>query len=254
VLLIHPGIFADWFVPLLKEPALTARYRLVRYHRAGCAGSGARTGPPSLSSEAAHARMLAAHLGIARAHVVGHSSSGNVALQLALDAPDFVHTLGVFEPALMSVASVATSRGFVGAAVQRYRAGDAAGAIDVFLAGTCGPGYRAPLDRALSNPIDRYAADAATFFEHELPALQRWTFGPDEGRRITQPVLAVVGERSLEYDPIWGERHQALLECLPHVEPFVLPGATHLLQVEKPTDLALRLAAFFSSHPMNVAA
>jgi hypothetical protein len=39
-------------------------------------------------------------------------------------------------------------------------------------------------------------ADADTFFGHELPGLRQWTFGPEQARRITQPVLAVVGENS----------------------------------------------------------
>ena len=116
VLLIHPGIFADWFTPLLQEPTLTSRYRLVHYHRAGCAGSSRVAGPVSLGQQAAHGRLLLQHLGIARAHVVGHSSSGNIALQLALDAPDVVQSLAVLEPALMSVPSAATSRAFVGTA------------------------------------------------------------------------------------------------------------------------------------------
>ncbi len=40
VVLIHAGVCADFFAPLLEEPALGDRYRLVRYHRAGYAGSG----------------------------------------------------------------------------------------------------------------------------------------------------------------------------------------------------------------------
>jgi pimeloyl-ACP methyl ester carboxylesterase len=85
VVLIHPGNFADWFTPLLDEPALTGHYRALTYHRAGCAGSSRIAGPISLAQQAAHCRSLMRHLGIERAHVVGHSSSGNIALQLALD-------------------------------------------------------------------------------------------------------------------------------------------------------------------------
>jgi hypothetical protein len=49
VVLIHPGIYADWFTPLLGQPILTTRYRLVHYHRAGCAGSSRVVGPVSLA-------------------------------------------------------------------------------------------------------------------------------------------------------------------------------------------------------------
>jgi pimeloyl-ACP methyl ester carboxylesterase len=250
VLLIHPGIFSDWFRPLLSETSLTRQFSLVHYHRVGCASSSRIAGPVSLAQHAAHARRLLGHLGIARAHIVGHSSSGNIALQFALDAPDQVHSLAVLEPALMTVPSAATSRVFVGSAVQQYRAGDRAGAVDTFLRGTCGSGYRAILDRALPNAFAQYVADADTFFEQELPALQQWSFGPEDATRVTQPVLAVVGERSLELDPIWGERHQLLLG-LPNVEPFVLADATHLLQVEKPHGMAEGLAGFFGRHPLT---
>jgi pimeloyl-ACP methyl ester carboxylesterase len=254
VVLIHPGIYADWFKPLLGEPILNNRYRLVLYHRAGCAGSSRIDGPVSLARHAAHCRSLMCRLGIERAHVVGHSSSGNVALQLALDAPDAVHSLAVLEPALYSVPSVQTSRAFVGTAVQLYRAGDKAGAIDTFSRGVCGPGYSAVLDRTLPGAFDQHVSDADTFFEQEFPALQQWSFRQEDARRIIQPAVAVVGARSLELDPIWGERHQLLLDWLPNVESFVLPDAGHLLQIENPRGMAEGLAGFFARHPFTVPA
>jgi pimeloyl-ACP methyl ester carboxylesterase len=249
--LIHPGHFADWFTPLLAEPALTEHYRVLWYHRVGSAGSSHIAGPVSLAQHAAHCRSLMRHLGIERAHIVGHSSSGSVALQLALDAPDAVHSLAILEPALYSVRSIETSRRFVGTAVRLYRAGDKAGAIDTFLRGVCGPGYHAVLDQALPGAFDQHMADADTFFGQELPALQQWAFTQEDAKRIIQPALAVVSTRSLELDPIWGERHQLLLDWLPNVESFVLPDATHLLQIENPRGMAEGLAAFFARHPIS---
>jgi pimeloyl-ACP methyl ester carboxylesterase len=251
VVLIHPGHFADWFTPLLDEPTLTDRYRVASYHRVGCAGSSHLAGPVSFAQQATHCRSVMRHLGIERAHIVGHSSSGNIALQLALDAPDAVHSLALLEPALMSVPSAQTSRAFVGTAAQLYRVGDKAGAVDTFLQGTCGPGYRAVLDQALPGAFDQHVADADTFFGQELPALQQWSFTREEARRITQPVLAVIGAKSKELDPIWGERQKLLLSWLPNVEPFVLPNATHLLQVQNPRGMAERLVAFFARHPLS---
>ena len=252
VLLIHPGIFADWFAPLVRQPALSS-YQVVHYHRAGCRGSAPLQGEVTLAQHATHAHLLLQHLGIARAHVVGHSSSGNIALQLALDGHDAVHSLAILEPALMTVPSATTSREFVGASIQQYRAGDRAAAIDTFLRGTCGPDYRAVLDRALPASFDRAITDAPTFFEQELPALQDWVFGRDEATFIMQPALAVVGARSLTYDPIWGERHQVLLDWLPDVTPVVVPETSHLMQVESPAAVAESLASFFIHHPLGVA-
>ena len=249
---IHPGIFADWFTPLLGMPALARRYRLVQYHRVNCAGSSHIPGPVSFAQHAIHCRSLMRTLGIDRAHVIGHSSSANIALQLALDAPGAVHSLALLEPALMSVPSVVRSRVFVGTAFELFRGGNKAGAVDTFLRGTCGPDYRAVLDRVLPGSFDRCVADADTFFSMEFPALQQWSFGRDDAARIVQPVLAVIGERSRELDPIWSERHQVLLDWLPNVEPFVLPNATHLLEVENPGGLADGLAAFWARHPIGV--
>jgi pimeloyl-ACP methyl ester carboxylesterase len=87
-----------------------------------------------------------------------------------------------------------------------------------------------------------------------LPALQQWSFTRQDARRITQPVLAVIGARSRELDPIWGERQELLLSWLPNVEPFVLPGATHLLQIQNPRGMAEALAAFFARHPLRASA
>src|SRR5262245_6911112 len=87
VVLIHWGVGTAWAEPLLGEPALADRYRLVSYHRAGYAGSSRIEGPVSMALHAEHCRLLMRRLGIERAHIVGHSSSADVALQLALDSP-----------------------------------------------------------------------------------------------------------------------------------------------------------------------
>ena len=135
VVLIHWGVAATWAEPLLDQPALTSRYQLLSYHRAGFAGSGPLQDPPTMAAHAAHCHQLMRELGITRAHIVGHSSSVPVALQLALDAPDAVHTLTLMEAA-RPAPPTDTERQFgtdvALAALQRYRAGDKAAAVDIF--------------------------------------------------------------------------------------------------------------------------
>ena len=48
-------------------------------------------------------RRLLGRLRIGRAHVVGHSSGANIALQLALDAPAMVGSLALLEAWLADV-------------------------------------------------------------------------------------------------------------------------------------------------------
>jgi len=74
-----------------------------------------------------------------------------------------------------------------------------------------------------------------------------------DGHRVTQPALAVLGGLSHRVSPMWEERQALLLAWLPHVEPFVLDGATHLLHLQAPRGGAEALAAFLSRHPLAVA-
>ena len=103
VVFVHHGAGADWFSPLFDEPALAGRFRLLRYHRAGYVGSSRLTASLTFEEEAARFRGLMRHFGIGRAHVVGHSASACIALQIAADVPEVVHSLAVLEPALMAV-------------------------------------------------------------------------------------------------------------------------------------------------------
>src|SRR5262245_57095093 len=93
VVLIHWGVAAAWAEPLLNEPVLADRYRLLNYHRAGFAGSSSIDGAVTMAGHAEHCRLLMHQLGIERAHIVGHSSSAVIALQLALDSPDAVQSV-----------------------------------------------------------------------------------------------------------------------------------------------------------------
>lgn len=253
VVLIHWGFCAAWAEPLMDQRALADRYRLLRYHRAGFAGSDRIQGAVSMAEHAAHCALLMRELGIERAHVVGHSSSADIALQLALDFPPAVHTLALMEPARPVPPTDEQAefvREFVAPAIQRYRAGDKAGAVDTFARGVFGSNYRDPMERGLPGVLPRAAADADAFFAQELPALQQWSFTQEDASRISQPVLGVLGENTA---PTFPGRLRLLMSWLPNVEPFQLSDATHLLHLENPAGMAAGLAEFHARHPLTAA-
>ena len=255
VVLVHGGVFGDWFKPLLAQPALAERHRLLSYHRIGYGGSGRSAGAASIQQQAAQLRVLMFRLGITRAHIVGHSSGGNIALQLALDAPEMVQSLALLEPALTiapeeSPTSPPARNAAMGTVINAFRAGQKEAAVDGFMRLVAGPDYRAPLDQALPGWHQQAIAAADIFFGEELPAVQQWSFRREDAACITAPVLAVIGEKSSAVSPTWPQRQQRLLTWLPHAEPFVLPGATHLLHVQNPRGMAQRLAVFFAQHAL----
>jgi pimeloyl-ACP methyl ester carboxylesterase len=240
VLLIHGAILADAFAPLLTQPALADDYRLIAYHRRGFAGSSRHSGPCTIAQQTADASAVLDHLGIERAHVVGHSYGGMIALQLALDAPERVATLALLEPA-----GVAAPSG------ERFTAGDRAGAVELFFQGVCGPQAREAAARALpAGAFDLAVTDAETFFDTEWPALLEWQFGLAEAARITQPVLLVLGADSDAVTPMFGEMNNALAAWLPRAESVQLPAATHALQMMNLTGTAALLTVFFARHPI----
>ncbi len=249
VVFIHGAFVADTFRPLVGESTLVGRYRLITYHRRGYAGSSRAPALVSVEQQAADCRALLRRLAVERTHIVGHSYGGCVALQLALDAPDLVHSLALLEPALMVGASAASYRASLERGVQRYAQMGPATAVDEFLQARW-PGYRVALDQVLPGAFAQAVADAGTAFESDLPGLLDWTFGETEARRVTQPVLAVLGGESEALWPRFGETHRALLAGLPHAEGFTLPGATHFLQLENPQGMAQLLDAFFARHPL----
>jgi pimeloyl-ACP methyl ester carboxylesterase len=251
VLLIGTGPIADGFLPFFTRKALADRYRLIRYHQRGQAGSTHTAGPVSFAEHAADAAELLDSLGIRRAHVAGHSTGGDIALQLAADRPDLVHTLALLEPALMGVPSGAAFFESAGPVLAAYGAGDRQGAMAGFLSAVCGLDWetcRAAIDRHVPGGVAQAMQDADTFFGSYLPALSAWQFGPEQAAAISQPVLAVLGT---DTERLFAEGHALLHAWFPQVECCTIGGVAHLLHMQRPEPVAHGVAEFLARHPMT---
>jgi 3-oxoadipate enol-lactonase len=77
-------------------PALTERFRVVRYDHRGHGASETPDGPYTIAGLAGDLLALLDHLGVARAHHAGLSLGGMVAMWLATHAPDRVDRLALF--------------------------------------------------------------------------------------------------------------------------------------------------------------
>ena len=253
VLLISTGPIADSFAPFLSEAVLVDQYRLITYHQRGQAGSTHCCSPVTFAEHAADAAALLSHLGGHRAHVAGHSSGAAIALQLAVDRPEIVHTLALLEPPLLSAPSAGTFLEKAGPALAAYASGDREEAMKRFLSmvssldwETC----QAIVETHVPGGVTQAIADAETFFGSYLPALSAWPFGAGQATAISQPVLSVLGT---ETERLFAESHELLHCWLPQTEDCLVEGVAHLLHFQRPEPVTRGVAAFLARHPITVA-
>ena len=250
VLLIGTGPIADSFVPFFSETVLADRYRLILYHQRGQVGSTHCPGPVNFAASAADAAALLGHLGIGRAHVAGHSTGAIIALQVAADHPDLVHTLALLEPPLAGVASAGAFFEKVGPALAAYGAGDRAGAMAAFLSTVSSLDWetcRTVIDTRVPGGVAQVMEDADSVFGGYLPALSAWQFGPEQAAAISQPVLSVVGT---DTEQLFADGHALLHSWFPQIEDCTIDGVAHLLHLQRPAPVARGVAAFFARHPL----
>jgi pimeloyl-ACP methyl ester carboxylesterase len=247
VLLIHGSHVADAFVPLMSEPALSG-YQLIRYIRRGFANSAKHSGPFGISDQATDAESVLQHLGIPRAHVVGHSYGAVTSLQLAAQAPEAVATLTLLEPPIAQVPSGEEAMAGFAAPDALYQAGDGSGAVNAFLNLVLGETWRADLEALVPGSPAQAEGDARTFFEVELPALPLWDFGEQQAKAIRQPARYILGSES---GPFFTEGAELLCSWLPDCHTVVVQGVNHGLQVQNPKQVAADIADFLRRHPLN---
>ena len=239
VLLIHGTGVAATFAPTMTQPSLSG-YRLIRFHRRGFAGSSRSPVPFSMKDQAADALALLTGLGVSRAHIVGHSFGGMVTLQLALDAPATARSLVVMEPPIFNPDGPSPFAKLEAI----YNSGDKIGAMSAFSQASYGPEWRTLASRVPGGPA-QVEKDVDTVFQSEAPAMTKWRFGPEEGARITQPIIYLTG----------GGRHGASRErmqmWIKGMEQFVIPNTTHAMLMEDPKAVAEAIAAFLKRHPLR---
>jgi pimeloyl-ACP methyl ester carboxylesterase len=263
VVFLHGGLLADENTPLMSQPALTDHYRVINYHRRGFAGSEHPPGKATIEDQAADCRALMQHLGVDRAHLMGHSLGGVIAIQVAYAYPEAVHTLAMMEPALMAavaksqpnVDSKASQQQFMAGMAkvnEIYETGDKRGALQAFLETRAGEAFRDVLNFLVqTGEFETAVKDADTFLQVEMPSAYRWDFSPEQAAQIKIPVLSILGAHS---PPRAQKVEEFLIAWIPHTEKLVLPGAEHALALMDPPGIAAALAGWYAKHPMTVSA
>lgn len=259
VLLIHGNGIADAYVRLLKEPALQD-YQLIAYHRRGTGHSGDGQGPDpnSLSNEVMDAAALLEFLGHDSAHVVGHSQGGQIALALAIDRPEIVHSLILMEPEQLQIEGFGPED--MGESFQA-RLAEQQRQIQQAMA-EAQPDKMTPDERVddfmtwLAEGADweaRLSPDIPDARAQGLRVLQRQMGLPesrdvDDFRSLAQPVRWIWSDMPAVNSDLTFEYYQTLI---PNFDAVHVSGVGHALQLLEPQPVAEAISEFLAENPMN---
>ena len=244
VVFIHGAILSDGFVPVIEQTGIAENFQIVHYRRRGYAGSSRAVAGMTMQGWAGDCIALLNHLGIASAHVAGHSFGAGIALQMAIDAPGRVRKLALLEPPLLSlVPSGGQFTEWVASVREIYDSGDKTAATDIVLAGAYGQDYRRFTDVALpAGAFDRAVSDIDTYFQVELGAMQHWNITTEGLKDIRHPVLSMRGSDTL---PVFFEGADLLQQWIPEIDTVSIPCASHDLPGRNPAAVATGLVEFF---------
>ena len=251
IVFVHGGL-QDYRLWTSHLPVFAERYRAIAYSRSNhfpnvVSIDGTPDGAADLHGADLEAFIRA--LGLARVHIVAHSSGAHAALFFAASHPEKVSTLIVNEPPAAGLlmnspdgmkivqdffARLAPSR-------EAFRTGDTSAALRLFADGVGGPGtYDRRSEAARSMMFDNalsHAADATT-------SRPRPVFSCEMARRISAPVLLTEGTRSPQF---FHRIVDELQRCLPHAERIAI-DASHTVPGENPKGFDDAVLAFLSRH------
>jgi pimeloyl-ACP methyl ester carboxylesterase len=248
----HCGMIPDGFVPISNNPSLFDYTRLT-YHRRGQGESSHPSGTVTTVVHADDLERLMRTLGIRKAHLVGHSFGGAIAIQLAIQAPKLVQTLTICDPAMPSVPMPNAEKFLEDAkAIQaRYDSGDKKAAFDDFMSARVGVGWKESIERELpSGTYEKGLRDVDAWFQIDVPGVREWAtiVDDDDIKAINKPILRVTGSNSLS---IHREVYSLLAEWWSESEGIVLEGANHFGPVDKPKRFVPVLVDFLARHPIE---
>jgi pimeloyl-ACP methyl ester carboxylesterase len=255
VLLLH-GIgrsLEDWNEQFDR---LAGRFDLIAVDLPGFGWSSRSPGRTTLASLAAALPPLLSALGVpAPVHVVGNSLGGAVAMRLAADRPDVVHSLVLANSAgfgrevtigLRLLAIRPISRRLL-----KPNRRIAARAVRNLFGAALATEDRIELAYAVASQPQR--TDTMLEIAHEL--------GTFRGIRVQwrRALLEAVERHHIPTLALWGERDavlpaahlRAVTAVLPHAETHLLRDTGHMPQVERPDDFAALTASFLERHPLG---
>jgi len=222
-----------------QMPALTARYRVLRYDTRGHGGTDAPAEAYTLGQLADDARALLTALGINRTHWIGLSMGGMIGQTMALAAPGLFASLSLCDTSSRVPAEAKPLWD------ERIKTAQTQG-MEPLVETTIGRWFTAPFVTGRKDVVDRVramirATKPAGYAGccHAISALDL----TDQIAAIKVPTLIVVGEED-QGTPVAASR--VMNEKIAGSELVVLKSASHLSNLEQPEEFTRALTTFLS--------
>ena len=234
LLLIHAGV-ADCRMWDEQFAAFAERYRVIRYDTRGFGLS--RTEATSFSNRQDVADLFR-HLGVERAHVIGVSRGGQIAVDFALEFPEMVSALipaaaglsGYDEPPVEAEAALGQIMEEMEAA---WEAKEWERLVDMEVRYWAdGPGQ--PEGRAPAAVREKVRAMCLNNYRTQTVEPTAWPLDPPAFPRlgeIAAPTLVLIGDLD---EPVCVRMAEALARGIPGVRQIVFPGVAHMIPMEVP--------------------
>ena len=220
-----------------QMPALTARYRVLRYDTRGHGGTDAPAAAYTLGQLAEDARALLAALGINRTHWIGLSMGGMIGQTLALSTPGLFASLTLCDTSSRIPAEAKPLW------AERIKTAETQG-LESIVEPTIGRWFTAPFVTGRKDVVDRVramirATKPAGYAGccHAISALDL----TDKIAAIKLPTLIVVGEED-QGTPVAASR--VMNEKIAGSELVILKSASHLSNMEQPEEFTRALTTF----------
>jgi pimeloyl-ACP methyl ester carboxylesterase len=214
-------------------------YRVVRYDIRGIGNS---ERPQDSFSHSKDLYALLTFLNITRAHVVGLSVGGAIALDFAIEHPEVVDCLILAAPGLSSDSKSETNLQGLKALTDLVKTNGLEKLIELTLDA---PFVLSKQNDAGREKVRQLYLDNADVFESGFPVYALWEplQPPPEDRLATirARVLIIRGDSD---SPVYSAMTDKISSGIPHATTIVIPGGTHFLNLEKPAEFNEAMHAF----------
>jgi len=243
LVILNNGVFMNTGSWAFQLPDLAKRYRVLTYDMRG---QGQSEHPESDYSLELHAEDLVAlmdALGLAKAHMIGTSYGGELNLLMGIRYPERCHSLTI-------IASVSHSDPLLVAMIERWRLaamlGDGPKFFRLIYADTYSEGFLSDRPDLIPLAEQRYASLDLPAAVRLIESFQRFDVRADLGR-IQVPTCIVSAELDLLKPRKYGELlHRAIAGS----EFHLIPGAGHVVVLERAAEVNTVLLGFLAKHPL----